>query len=286
MSASENRLHIERLENKFRNYKMITVDDFCEFYNDVFGEVSKNTVRWYIYELKKKKVITNITRGHYILSSQYDATSTEYFVITMDIINSSKTEYSEFNNMLAHKISLINAVLNEKYAIDRKYHVSQGDEIQILIPTKENIGDIVLITLSFLYPLLARYGVSIGMIQDEIKENSWDMNGPIFWNARDQLEKLKNKKSYEGLIKSGFNETDRICNNILPLINRNISKITEKQWHAIREELCKSELEHMLENLQISKTSYYERLEVSNIIEIKAAFKAVQELLNKRREIN
>ena len=286
MSTQENRLHIEELEKKFKNYKMISIKDFHEFYEDVFGDVKKNTVNWIVYELKKRKIITNISRGVYILSSEQSSETNEYVVITMDIINSSKLEYSKFDNMLAQKIRVLNSILNERYNIERKFHISQGDEIQILLSAEENIGDIVLLTCSFLYPLQVRYGISIGIIQEELKFNSWDMNGPLFWNARDQLEKIKNKKNYEGLIRSNYKETDRLCNNILPLINRSINKITEKQWEAIRLDLSKVNLEDAIIELDISRTSYYDRLEVSNISEIKMGFKVVQDLLNKRRDLN
>lgn len=286
MGVADNRLHIEELKDKFRNYNKISVDDFNEFYTDVFGEIKKNTVSWYIYELKKKGIIRNLSRGQYILESIDRDEIQEYIVITMDIIKSSKLDYREFNYMLKEKVSSINGAIRKIYGHDRIFNISQGDEIQILIPFDEGIGELMILTLSHLYPFEVRYGISVGNVNSEIKRNSWEMNGPIFWNARDQLEKLKSKKSYEGLIISGYHQTDRLCNNILPLINRSLSKITEKQWEAIKYELTKLDLDKVLDEIRISKTSYYERLSVSNLEEIICSYKVIYDLMKIRRKIN
>ena len=286
MKIIGDRLHIEKLEKKFRNYKKISVEDFYEFYNDVFGDIKKNTVSGYIYELKNKKIIRTISRGQYVLENVSRDEVKEYIVITMDIIKSSKLDYQEFDRLLFSKIDSINSVIRRRYDSDRTYNISQGDEIQILFPFDENIGNLIMLTLSNLYPFEARYGISVGEFNDELKKNSWEMNGPLFWNARDQLEKLKSSNTYNGLVISGYNQTDRLCNNLLPLINKTVSRITDKQWEALRYELQKTELNQSLNEIKISKTSYYDRLSGSNVEAILQSYKVVYDLMKMRRDIN
>lgn len=286
MAITNEKLHIDELKNKFKSYRQITVADFNEFYNEVFGKIKRNTVSWYIYELKKTGVIRNVSRGQYVLFDVEIYNGSEYIVITMDIVESSKMGYAQFEEELHEKISLLNKVIERIYGIKRKYYISRGDEIQILFPFNKSFGEIMLLTLSYLYPFEIRYGLSIETIDTEIKQNSWDMNGPIFWNARDQLEKIKKASSYEGLIMSGYSNTDRICNRILPLINKSFSKITKKQWIAIKYELSKESLEESIDIIGISKTSYYDRLNVSNISEILSSFVAIYDLMEMRRKIN
>ena len=120
----------------------------------------------------------------------------------MDIVKSTNLHYNKFNDMLKNKIEKINNVIQNFYGYDRIYNISQGDEIQILIPFDRNLGNIIMLTLCYLVPFKSRYAISLGDFDDNIKRNSWDMNGPIFWNARDKLEKLKNSKKYDGLIVS------------------------------------------------------------------------------------
>jgi len=286
MGIADKNLHIAELEEKFRNYKMISVDDFFQFYTDVFGSIERNTVSWYIFQLKKMGIIRNISRGQYVLKDTEPDDDQGFIVITMDISKSSKLDYQIFNRMLREKIDLINEAIVQIYGHDRAYHISQGDEIQILFPFNEGLGNLMILTLSYLSPFEVRYGISIGEIDGEIRKNSWEMNGPIFWNARDQLEKIKNKNGYSGGIISGYSQTDQVCNYLLPLMNTTISRITEKQWEAIRYELSGFDLEQALEKIGITKTSYYDRLNASNLEELLLSFRALYDLMKLRKEIN
>jgi hypothetical protein len=286
MNNKDFRLHIEEVKERFKTSKKISVDDFNEFYKEVFGDIKKGTVSWYIYELKKLGVIRNVSRGQYVLEVMEFEQSEEYIVITIDIIKSSKIDHRSFNLKLENHVKKLNEIINRKYEHNRTYSISQGDELQIIYPFKEGIGDMMMLTLSHLFPFIARYGISIGEMHDSLKMNSWEMNGPIFWNARDQLEKLKSASNYEGLIISGFNKADKISNNIIRLINRSLGKITDKQWEAIRYELSNQNLDETLRILGIGKSSYFERLDVSNLSYILSSFEAIFELMQIRRKIN
>ncbi len=286
MGIANRNLHITELKEKFRNYRMISVDDFFSFYTDVFGNIERNTVSWYIFQLKKMGIIRNVSRGQYVLKDAMKDDSLGYIVITMDISKSSKLDYQTFNRMLREKTDLINEAIVQIYGHDRGYHISQGDEIQILFPFNEGLGNLMMLTLSYLSPFEVRYGISIGEIDGEIRKNSWEMNGPIFWNARDQLEKVKNKSGYSGRIISGYSQTDQVCNHLLPLINSTITRITEKQWEAIRYELLGFDLEQALDKIGITKTSYYDRLSASNLEDVLLSFRALYDLMKLREEIN
>lgn len=286
MGIADKNLHIAELNEKFRNYKMISVDDFFEFYTDVFGNIERNTVSWYIFQLKKMGIIRNVSRGQYVLKGTEVDDNLGFIVITMDISKSSQLDYQTFNKLLREKIDLINEAIVQIYGHDRAYHISQGDEIQILFPFNEGLGSLMMLTLSYLSPFEVRYGISIGEIDGEIRKNSWEMNGPIFWNARDQLEKVKNRSGYSGRIISGYSQTDQICNHLLPLINSTITRITVKQWEAIRYDLLGLDLEKALEKIGITKTSYYERLSASNLEDVLLSFKALYDLMKLREEIN
>lgn len=285
MGNINERLHIEELEKKFSGRKVITVADFNDFYREVFGEINKNTVSWNIYELKKRNIIRNISRGLYELVDAEQINDHDYVVITMDIIKSSNLDYNEFNMSLQKKVNELNKIINKEYQYDRNYYVSQGDEIQIVCSFDENIGHLFMLTLSYLHPFKVRYGIGIGDVGQKLKNNSWEMNGPIFWNARDQLMRLKTSKEYDGLIISTNNQVDKLCNNLLPLINETISKVTDKQWEVVKAELSKMDMKETITEIGISKTSYYDRLNGSNLDEIIKAFKTIIGLIEMRRGI-
>lgn len=68
MAITDSKPHIEELTNKFSSYRKISVDDFNEFYTEVFGTIKRKTVSWYMYELKKiggiMRSIVKIKRNH------------------------------------------------------------------------------------------------------------------------------------------------------------------------------------------------------------------------------
>lgn len=280
-----NNLHIDELKKRFQSYDTISVEDFNDFYKDVYGEIKRNTVGWLIYKLKKSKVIRNVSRGQYVLEDDRKGLATEYVVITMDIIKSSKMSYKKFNLELSKRVKELNLAIKHSYNYEREFFISQGDEIQIICPFKNEIIYLLIITLCYLRPFKVRYGVSFGMSEGELKRNSWEMNGPVFWNARDCLTKLKSSKDYDGLIISEHNYPDKLCNNILSLINKTIRRITDKQWDAIRFELSKTNIDTALKELEISKTSYYDRLYVSNLEEIIKSLETIVQIMKKRRLI-
>jgi hypothetical protein len=282
MDTKKNYLHIKQLREKFKNHKKISVKDFNDFYTEVFGKINKNTVSWYIYELKDEKIIRNISRGQYVLENMEREITNEFIVITMDIIKSTEFVYTEFNESLHKKINLINNTLKSVYKCNREFYISQGDELQVLLPMDENIGNFLMLTISILQPFKVRYGISVGEVEEKVKKNSWEMNGPIFWNARDQLEKLKDETNYAGLIISGYSQTDYLCNNILPLVNQMICKITDKQWEALKYKLSKEDVNQAIDNIKITKSSYYERIKGSNVLEILQALKAIYLLMTQR----
>lgn len=285
MSIESEKLHIEELKREFSKKYIITVDDFNAFYRNVYVNISRKTVSWYIYDLKKKNIIKNVSRGQYVLLDNTKNIYKDYVVITMDVINSSNNDTSRFNYELENKVQDANHLIDLYYNYSRKFSISQGDEIQILCPFDDRLKYLLMIILCCLRPFLVRYAISIGEISDDIMDDSWYMNGPIFWNARDQLNKIKKSKEYTGLVISEYTDVDRYCNNILPLMNKSISRITDKQWEAIKFEVCNIQISQAINKMKISTASYYDRISVSNYHEIIKSIEAVFDIMKVRKYV-
>lgn len=285
MDKDFKKLHIKELKEKLGSKSVIGIEDFYIFYKGIYNEIKRSTVRWYVYKLKEGKIIRNVSRGIYVLESQDNRYTNEYAVITIDIIESSKMTYLDFNNDLKNKVRYLNEAISSRLNYDRAYYISQGDEIQILCPIDDRLGKLFAITLSSLRPYKFRYAISFGIVKEKLEENSWNMNGPIFWNARDKMNLLKKSKEYKGILVSEFNYLDSICNKFLAIINIQIERISEKQWEAILLYLIKEDVNEIMEDMRISKTSFYDRISTSNVEEIIDSFDAIVELMKKRREL-
>ncbi len=205
-----------------------------------------------------------------------------YIVISFDVIDSKTYKVETLDDILDNQLNQLNKVLENKYGVHRKFCSSRGDEIQIIMPLDEGFAKIIMLSLSYLRPLKLRFGMGVGEYGGEFKENSWDMNGDIFVYARNQLENLKKVKKYMGLVESNQKQVDSICNNIMYVTAVLLNKITEKQWEVIRMVLANTKTEEILEKLNISSSSFYERLATSNLKEILSGFQAISEILELR----
>lgn len=283
---NSDKLCIEELKEKLGKNQIITSDEFYLFYKEIYPEIKKNTVRWNIYKLKEQKIIKNIARGNYVLEELTYKETDNYAVITMDIIGSSKEINRDFDVNFAKKINQLNNGIKKHLNYSQKFNISQGDELQILCPFDDRIGKLFLLTLSYLNPYKVRFAISIGnFINDVIDENSWNMNGPIFWNARDKLNEFKKSKSYDGAFISEYIEIDEICNKFMKALLLLINRVSEKQWEALSYKLKNYNLKDLNDTIGISQSSFYDRISSSNVDEILEGLDAIVKLMKIRRGI-
>lgn len=274
-------VEIRELKKRFKNKPYITFDDFKNFYTEFKGDIKEPTVRWLIYNLNNEGIIRNIGRGMYTLvDNEKDNSTSKYIVLNLDIVSSTMYKHTEFDKELKIKVSDINKLLKINLGIKSKFNIAQGDSLQIIYESFYGLGDVLITTLANLYPFKARYGASVGEYTDEILDNSFEMNGPLFWNAKDQLDKVSSFKEYMGSISVGIPKIDEVIENLMPLINKGFERITKKQWEAILSNIKGEDLESILKELEISRSSYFERINVSGINEIKKAFKSIDNLIS------
>lgn len=274
-------VEIRELKKRFKNKPYITFDDFKNFYKEFKSDIKEPTVRWLIYNLNNEGIIRNIGRGMYTLvDNEKDNSNFKYIVLNLDIVSSTNYKHTEFDKELKNKVSDINKLLSTNLGIKSKFRIAQGDSLQIIYESFYGLGDVLITTLANLYPFKARYGASVGEYTDEILDNSFEMNGPLFWNAKDQLEKVSSFKEYMGSISVGISKIDEVIENLMPLINKGFERITKKQWEAILSNIKGEDLESILKELEISRSSYFERINVSGINEIKKAFKSIDNLIS------
>lgn len=62
-----NTFRIQDLKNRFENRDAFSQDELHEFYKEFDPDLKRSTLRWRIYELKKKNVLKSIKRGWYSL---------------------------------------------------------------------------------------------------------------------------------------------------------------------------------------------------------------------------
>ena len=62
--------HIEELKNRFRGQKTVSIDELYQFYKAKEPNLPRSTLRWRIYELNNKGILSRVKRGIYRLGSE------------------------------------------------------------------------------------------------------------------------------------------------------------------------------------------------------------------------
>jgi len=182
-----------------------------------------------------------------------------FTVITADIIDSRKTSIS-FGDLEKRLINL-----NYPEEMITPFKILRGDEIQGVFSGFLKTPQILRRLRYCFYPLQLRIGIGIGTIEKGIdKDNSWEMNGPAFYLARNALDQVKadhdlsltrinsasqkntslknkpdsliekNSKPKHYIGKDISNEgLDLAINTILLLIDTIQRDWTENQWEAV-----------------------------------------------------
>ncbi|MGM0524538.1 MAG: SatD family protein [Bacillota bacterium] len=274
------KLNVNDFQKAFRNTHQINESDLSSYYKKHLGQFSTYHKSDMINQLINEKIIFPVSRTEYRLNRQ-DNTEQLFVLMTLDIVASSKVPPEKLDARLRDKLDQLNSVLEQVFHIKRQFHLSRGDEIQIILPYTDQLNDLIILTFAYLYPFKVRYVLSFGIYNGELKDNSWDMNGPIFWQARKGFDDLKEKSAYAGTIVTGIEERDKMYQDILSAINLMISQITDKQWEAIKYHFGHIGYETATKAIGISKTSYYKRIDTSSIHVISRSLAALLLLVTK-----
>jgi hypothetical protein len=114
-------------------------------------------------------------------------------VLIADIIESREIEgRSGFQEDL---VSCLNAINKKSYTLLSPHTVTLGDEFQAVYATGSEVLDHIIDIQAQLFPVRFRFSVSFGEIATEInREQAIGMDGPVFHDAREGIDRLKKTK--------------------------------------------------------------------------------------------
>lgn len=147
-----------------------------------------------------------------------------YIIITGDIIKSRKIE--EIDTLLKKKLHRVNEMLEDDIA--SKFNSSRGDEIQGIFYFNKRIFRNIRRLRYELLPMKFRMGVSIGELDKVDRENSWNMNGELFHQARQALDEISKENEMSTYIVGKYSK----LNPYFVLADMWINDWTEKKWEA------------------------------------------------------
>src|SRR5690554_5967509 len=156
-----------------------------------------------------------------------------FTVITGDIIDSRGHDLS------TAKLQEQLEQLDYPTAMLTNFKVLKGDELQGILRGFLPVPGILRRLRYQVYPCRVRLGIGVGSIEEGLgSSNSWEMNGPAFFRAREALNLIKESKLAHNntVVVSSNQKIDLAVNTILLMIDTIQDSWTENQWEARSEE--------------------------------------------------
>jgi len=156
--------HIEELKNQFRDQKTVSIDELYQFYKVKEPNLPRSTLRWRIYELNNKGILSRVKRGIYRLGSEGREWKPEVFkeLKTIDSKIRSKFPY------LTYCIWSTKWLLNFTQHLPMKYFT--------LVDTERNTDESV---FYYLQDTLKSSAMLLDPNRDEVEKYLGSMENPL-----------------------------------------------------------------------------------------------------------
>jgi SatD family protein len=176
-----------------------------------------------------------------------------YAVLIADVMASSACK--NMRAQLSKKLAAASEKHLKQKLIRFPYTVTAGDEFQTITAKLGSVPALLLDLRAALQPLPLRIGVGIGEVADRLQPPVNRLTGPAFQFARSGIENVKASGLFKFDVLTAFasrNEHfDQTINLLYGLHDTLVSRITAKQWEAIRQFLSQPGLEPTAKRLKL-----------------------------------
>lgn len=158
------------------------------------------------------------------------------FVLIGDLIGSKRIEAAEREEVQKKLAAVLDEINGQSSAIESPLTVTLGDEFQGVYSDASTILPDTWSVLAALHPVKVRFSVGIGGIVTSInRQQAIGMDGPAFHQARQGIEKLK-EKGYLYSVTRAVNKKSENAGAVTDLINHSMKMFSNelKRWKKVR----------------------------------------------------
>ena len=197
----------------------------------------------------------------------------QYTVLTGDVIKSR--DYDNVREILNNSFKKVKYPKN----VITPFQISRGDEIQAVFKNYIPFPKLIRQIRYELLPLEIRFGIGFGEINEDInQDNSWNMNGTAFYNARKALKIVdENRTFYTQFVSNS--KIDEAINTILYLIDTLEKEWTDAQWEAIYYYEKKGTYKKAAKELDIAFQNVEKRCRAAKWKEVNFAENSIEKIL-------
>lgn len=206
-----------------------------------------------------------------------------YIVVIGDIEHSRKLPQDERRQVQKNLESVFQKLNKDSVHIISPYTITLGDEFQTVYDSSpEEIFKHIWTIMANIHPVYVRIAIGVGEITTEInRKNALGMDGPAFHKAREQLERMKEKK----LLLSVSTEDarfDKLVNNTFHILGANIRSWKKNRFVILQKMYAGKEVKQIAEEIGLSEVAVYKNINAGTLEPIRELTDTISETIDER----
>lgn len=203
-----------------------------------------------------------------------------YIIIIGDIEKSKQLSQDDRRQVQKTLESVFQEVNRYSAGIISPYTITLGDEFQAVYDTTGETFKHIWAVMASIHPVFVRFSIGVGEITTEIKrKNSLGMDGPAFYKAREQLERMKEQK----LLLSVSTENakfDKLVNSTFRILGNNMRNWKKNRFVILQKMYEDKEVKQIAEEVKLSDVAVYKNINAGTLETIRELTDAISETID------
>lgn len=231
---------------------------------------NEQNVSFYAFDIKMHKMIHFYVDKLSLICIIYNmevAMEKIYCMVIGDIVNSKSIQIEERSDLQKKLKNILDRInYDYQYSIVSPFTITLGDEFQGGLYDSSKIFDILETIKNEISPHRIRVGIGIEKIRTPIQiKNSFGTDGDSYYGARNNINILKKRKTFEyGYLFFTGNEDEILLNLLFEFVDQVSSKWTEKQIEYIRKINTNESIDSLANRLNVDQSTISRTLKRAN----------------------
>lgn len=207
---------------------------------------------------------------------------TSYIVIIGDLEHSKQLPGDERKQVQKKLESVFHQLNKDSSHIISPYTITLGDEFQAVYDTPGKIFNHIWTIMANIHPVYVRISIGVGEIITDInKKNALGMDGPAFYKAREQLERMKEKKLLLS-VSTKEPKFDKLVNNTFRILGANMRNWKKNRFAVLQKLYDEKDVKQIAKEIGLSEVAVYKNINAGTLESIRELTDTILEILDER----
>lgn len=202
------------------------------------------------------------------------------YVVIIGDIEQSKQLSQDDRKQVQKRLESVFEELNRSSAnIVSPYTITLGDEFQAVYNSADEAFKHIWTIMASIHPVFVRFSIGVGEITTEInRKNALGMDGPAFYNAREQIEQMKKQQALLSVSteKTTFN---RLVNNGFRILEANLRSWKKNRFVILQKMYEGKEVRQIAKEIGLSDVAVYKNINAGTLEALREFAAAISETI-------